>query len=144
MKNQFLFAFFVALFFVGCEKDDGFRAVTVEIELGAVPENLPNVPFTFFVQADVLLASDNPDTELEFFVENNGGDPKKIVRSGEVLWAVGSNIRRYVTVMGDDGNYNLPSDVTVRIKADNKVIWSYNGKKGEIGLDESNINLVIR
>lgn len=144
MKNYILLTLCASLLFSGCEKDDGFRAVTVEIELGAVPENLPNVPFIFYVQADVFLASDNPDTELEFFAENLGGNPKKIVRSGEVLWVVGSNIRRYITVMGNDGNYNLPCDVTVRIKADNKVIWSYNGKKGEIGLDESNINLVIR
>ena len=148
MKNYFLLALCASLFFVGCEKDDGFRAVSVEVELGAVAVAVsPDTNDINDVEVSVYLFSSDPDTELSLYEYSdtyNGAVPKKVVKSEEVIWAVGTNVTRYIRLEGDlDGDYKLPCDVTIRIKADNKVIWSYSAKKGDDEFEEE-ANLIIR
>ena len=146
MKNYFLLALCASLFFAGCEKDDGFRAVMIEMEFGVVAVPLDTNNYNG-VEVGVELSSQDPDTYLNFFEENiseNVAAPKKVVKSEDVLWAVGTNVRRRITVDGSfDDTYTLPCDVTIRIKADNKVIWSYSAKKGDDGFEEE-ANLIIR
>ena len=144
MKNYLLLVLCASLFFTGCEKDDGFRAVMIEMEFGvvAVPLDTNN---NNGVEVGVELSSQDPDTYLGFFEENiseNVAAPKKVVKSEEVIWAVGTNVRRRITVDGYD-TYTLPCDVTIRIKADSKVIWSYAAKKGDADFFED-ANLIIR
>lgn len=149
MKTHFLLALCASLFFAGCEKDDGFRAVSIEVELGAVQVALtPNVAFGYIdntARVHVDLYSD-PDLSLsEISRADNGAVPKKAVESEEVVWAVGTNVSRIVYIEGvNEGDIGkLPCDVTIRIKADNKVIWSYSAKKGDDDFIES-ANLIIR
>ena len=146
MKNYLLLVLCASLFFVGCEKDDGFRAVMIEMEFGIVAVPLDTNDANG-VEVGVELSSQDPDTYLNFFESNisrNVAAPKKVVKSGDVLWAVGTNVRRRITVDGfDDNQYTLPCDVTIRIKADNKVIWSYSAKKGDDEFVEV-ANLIIR
>jgi hypothetical protein len=147
MKNYFLLALCVSLLFVGCEKDDGFRAVSIEVELGEVQVSLDSNE-TSYVGVNVSLSSEDPDTELsleEYSTADNGAVPKKVVKSEDVIWAVGTNVRRGIYSVGRLGaDYpKLPCDVTIRIKADNKVIWSYSAKKGDEPLIED-ANLIIR
>ena len=146
MKNYLLLVLCASLFFTGCEKDDGFRAVMIEMEFGVVAVPLDTNNYNG-VEVGVELSSQDPDTYLGFFEENiseNVAAPKKVVKSEEVIWAVGTNVTRYISLEGDlDGDYKLPCDVTIRIKADNKVIWSYSAKKGDDGFFED-ANLIIR
>jgi hypothetical protein len=149
MKNYFLLALCVSLLFVGCEKDDGFRAVSIEVELGAVQVSVsPDTSDINNIELGVYLSSEDPDTELslyEYYDTYNGAVPKKVFTSEDVIWAVGTNVRREIYSNGSlDADYDkLPCDVTIRIKADNKVIWSYSAKKGDDEFVEV-ANLIIR
>ena len=152
MKNYFLLALCASLFLVGCEKDDGFRAVSGEVEFGEVQVALDtNVDLGYIDNAarvEVDLYSQDPDTELslsEISRADNGAVPKKEVESEEVIWAVGTNVRRTIRVTGQlEGLYEkLGGDVTIRIRADNKVIWSGSAKKGDDEFVEE-ANLIIR
>ena len=152
MKNYLLIVLCASLFFTGCDKDDGFRAVSVEVEFGEVQVALDtNVDLGYIDNAarvEVDLYSQDPDTELslsEISRADNGAVPKKEVESEEVIWAVGTNVSRRVRIEGvNEGDVGkLPCDVTIRIKADNKVIWSYSAKKGDDDFIES-ANLIIR
>ena len=150
MKNYFLLALCASLFFAGCEKDDGFRAVQVEIELGAVPIwlNNPTGGYTNYASGEVRLESSAPAPEivLELPSYSAEGDSQKTLKSEEVIWAVGTNVSRYVSIQGslDGATTILPCDVTVRIKADDKVIWSHAAKKGDGRFFEMDANLIIR
>jgi len=149
MKNYFLLALCASLFFTGCEKDDGFRAVSIEVELGAVAVSVsPDTNDINNVWVNVSLSSQDPDTQLSLYessVADNGAVPKKVVKSEDVIWPVGTNVRRFIYSNGRlDADYpKLPCDVTIRIKADNKVIWSYSAKKGDDYFEEE-ANLIIR
>jgi len=150
MKNYFFLALCASLFFAGCEKDDGFRAVSIEVEFGAV-QSAPTDTSLFpdnFVSANVTLYSVAPDTYLslsEYSNAVNGAVPKKTVKSEDVIWAVGTNVSRDILLSGqlEGGWGKLPCDMTIRIRADNKVIWSYSAKKGDVGFEEE-ANLIIR
>ena len=151
MKNYFLLALCVSLLFVGCEKDDGFRAVSIEVELGEVQPALDTNLSSFaanVARVQVELYSEDPDTYLSLSETSrayNGAVPKKVVKSEDVLWAVGTNVRRDIRVEGNlEGVYDkLGGDVIIRIRADNKVIWSYSAKRGDDELLEV-ANLIIR
>ena len=147
MKNYLLLVLCASLFFAGCEKDDGFRAVSIEVELGEVKVSLDTNEVSY-VGVSVSLSSEDPDTELsldEGSSADNGAVPKKVVKSEDVIWPVGTNVRRFIYSNGRlDADYpKLPCDVTIRIKADNKVIWSYSAKKGDDEFEEE-ANLIIR
>ena len=150
MKIQFLIAFFFALLFASCENDDGFRAVSIEMEFGAV-QSAPTDTSLFpdnMAFANVTLYSVTPDTYLSLSEESNavnGAVPKKTVKSEDVIWAVGTNVSRDILLSGQlEGRWSkLPCDMTIRIRADNKVIWSHSAKKGDVGFEEE-ANLIIR
>jgi len=65
MKNYFLLALCVSLLFVGCAKDDGFRAVSIEMELGAIQVSVsPDTSDINNIELGVYLSSEDPYTEL--------------------------------------------------------------------------------
>ena len=145
MKNLFIIALCVSFLTVGCESDDGYRDVTLEIESSAIPiSNDPNNPSSLMCY--VRLQSQNPDIDLRLDSDHRAftAIPEQTLTSDAVSWAVNSNVRRTIGVSGFDGVSNaLPCDVTIRIKADNKVIWSYSAKKGDDEFGEQ-ANLIIK
>lgn len=144
MKNFFLLVLCASLFLVGCEKDDGFRTVMIEVEMDAIP--MSNSVGENRVNFEIALFSPDSGAELlRFGGDGEQGDQSQTYKSDEIAFAVGSNVSRYVSLEGSlDTNYTLlPCDVTLRIKADNKVIWSHMGKKGDYYFNEV-ANLIIR
>ena len=146
MKNYFLLALCASLFFAGCEKDDGFRTVMIEVEMDAIPFAIDTLVGENFVYFQVALFSpDSGDELLRLGGFGEQGDQSQTYKSDEIAFAVGSNVSRFFELEGGlDTNYSsLPCDVTLRIKADNKVIWSHMGKKGDDYFTEQS-NLIIR
>lgn len=143
MKNFFLLVLCASLFLVGCEKDDGFRTVMIELEMDAIP--MSNSVGENSVNFDVRLFSpDGGAILLRFGGDLEQGDQSQTYKSDEIALAVGSNVIRYISLEGSFNNdTSLPCDVTLRIKADNKVIWSHKGKKGDYYFNEQ-ANLIVR
>lgn len=145
MKNYIFIFFCFSLFTLGCKSDDGFRDVTLEIDSGAIPtSNDPTNPPS--VRSYVRLQNQSPDIDLRldanYFAFNP--IPAQTVTSDAVSFSVGSNVRLTYGVWGYDGqNNSLPCDVKIRIKSDNKVIWSYSAKTGDSDFGDD-MNLIIR
>jgi hypothetical protein len=128
---------------LGCEKDDGFRAVQIEITFDAIPDTRD--PFdSKFVSASTRVSAFNPSRSIEAYGASGEDRPKKTIKSPELVLAVNTEITRKIEVYaGVDGTSLMPCDVRVQIKADNKVIWSHTVKKGEVSLEEE-ATLIVR
>ena len=147
MKNYLVIALCTSLFLSGCEEDDGFRAVSIEVEFDAIQAPLNNNNDYDGTAVQVDLSSETPETRLffsDYSSTNNLSVPSKVVKSEDVIWPVGTNVRRTVSVEGQFGGENkLACDVKIRIKSDNKVIWSHTVNKGDYEFEEV-ANLIIR
>ena len=135
MKN-ILFAFCISLFFSGCEKKDNVRDVVIEVEVDPITSG--------YVTFGLVLT--NGMSEISVYEELGTGFARTF-QSSQITLDEGVTCYYDIVVLGDmddNGTIGLPSDIEVKIKSDNKVIWSYNGDKGTGGNYISNGTLVIR
>jgi len=136
MKN-ILFALCISLFFSGCEKEDNVRDVVIEVEVDPITSG--GVTFG--------LVLTNGMSEISVYEELEIGSARTF-QSNQMAVDEGVTCYYDIIVLGAmDANgtiIGLPSDIEVKIKSDNKVIWSYKGDKGTGGLYSSNGTLVIR
>jgi hypothetical protein len=143
MKKYGLLMVCFWLLLAGCVKDDGFRAVTIEIEMDAIAPSVNGEES--WAEVFIWLKSTDPDVELWKRLSTGNGRPKVVFQSDEMAWAVGTNVLRSFEIRGEteDESDKLPCNVKVRVKSDNKIVWSHDGKAGDPDF-WSEENLIIR
>lgn len=134
--QKFLFIVCISFFFLGCEKEDNVRDVVIEVKVDAITSGS--------VLVAVILTRNMQDISV---YEELGAGSIRTFRSNQMTLDEGVTCQYDVMVLGVmdiNGPVGLPADIEIKIKSDNKVIWSYNGNKGTGGAYISNGNLIIR
>lgn len=135
MKN-ILFAFCISLFFWSCEKEDNVRDIVIEVKVDPITSG----GLTFAV----VLTHNMQNISI---YEELGTGFDRTFQSSQMTLDEGVTCQYDILVLGEkdwNGTIGLPSDIEIKIKSDNKVIWSYIGKKGTGGNYMSSGSLVIR
>jgi hypothetical protein len=124
--------FFVFLIIGGCQKDDGYRTVMLELEIDAIPSSGTDYKYLFCYFKLAEVQSGDEILWLSGRVEQ--GEQKITLVSDQTVLPVGYDVLRAIGVdsNNDDG---LPCDATFRVLSDNKVIYSYTAKKGDLLFD---------
>jgi hypothetical protein len=129
MKNYLLLLLIISFIIGGCEKDDGFRTVMIELEIDAIPNSGNDYLYCY----TKLFELQSGDEILKLTARMEQGDPKMILKSDQKVLPVGYEVARYFAV--DSNSDEFPCDATFRVKSDNKVIYTHTAKKGDLLFD---------
>ena len=130
-----------SLFFQSCTKDDGYRVVTVELEIAEIPSET-------IIAASMIISSDNPNVSAWVSHQSEGPLAKVSQISEEIALPVGTNVSYNLYVDGYEGVQRiLPADVKIKVRAGNKTIFSESYPKGMDVLSANiipNGNIIVR
>jgi hypothetical protein len=143
---RFLFvSTIILLAFNSCKEDTGFRDVVAEISI--------DTPNYGYVSAEFELYTEQPyvrGTYVENFVDTLG--PKNTTVSDPYSYAVGQNVKYQLDlaartvdpILSQWVDTTFSSDVIIKVKANNKVIWTKKFVKGDKPIDREFGNIIIR
>ena len=137
----------LVLVVLGCESDNGYRVLTAEIEISALPSNCD----VCYAEGAIYLKIEGTNTEIDLG-HYDAGSTKTIIKSQEYACNPGSNVSYEFYVDGTNNSTDpnivstdgvLGSNVEIRVKSNNKTIFTRKFNRGEKWTQEEG-NILIR